>query len=438
MKTLCIALITIFLEVFLSISVSIGNTNIATMQPTPSPSAVLIYVKGDVKVFSGKDKSSSWNKGAGGIFVYDGDSIETKDDSLAILLLKDKSTIKIHPHTSLTLISTFLKNPSINEPSQIPNTIAQPVNIPAKPSDISTKSTISTKFKLFWGNIWAKVEKSLQTQSIFEVETPNSSAAVHGTAFEVIVLPSETDDVDKSANNTDSQSKIESRVNVWEGTVSVKTNKQPDNLTSQQSIVLNRYGNARVSQSHLVVLPALSQTNVSYWQSWNLQVDLKLENQNLQINQNLNDYIDKIPSGKPPSRLLLQEIRSMIPNPPKIEVHPRTKLPNNPNPFYNTRNNDNPSQKSIHYSRTIKPLIPQTTPQKNNTHNIRSKQTKSRSDLLTSPKPNKPQNRQTSPSQASPQKHQLPTSSTPHQGPPGGNVPAPVKGNVSAPTTIRR
>lgn len=308
-----------------------------------SSPARLLFVQGTVKILRGEKTIY----GAEEMDIKEGDRIITGDDSLAVLTLKDKSIVKIHAHTDVEL-----------------NRVKDYDLSPAKTKNNNNSSTIPTKLKLFWGRIWATVEKSLESPSTFEVDTPNSSAAVHGTSFEVIVLPDGADDEPDNANNLnttqaspakyntgskvayESEESLMTRVNVWDGVVGVKDNKQ--------EVLLSKYDNGRVSSSGFNRLPKLSEKHVSSWQKWNRNFD-----------KGLKERIRTINSVSYPLRRLPYEFRRQMLNFPKIKVPERAKLRMHKQHkrMQSIKNNFTPA-KTFHEKRVIKTILPRSEKQK--------------------------------------------------------------------------
>ncbi|MBI2252170.1 MAG: FecR domain-containing protein, partial [Armatimonadetes bacterium] len=119
-----------------------------------TPGAKFIYLKGAVRVL--KAGTNKWIEANENLDLKAQDQIQAEADSQAIILLWDKSSLNLGENTKITLIN-------FNQPEK----------------------NIATKFKLFFGKVWADLEKFLDTNSSFEVETPHALAAVRGTSFEM-------------------------------------------------------------------------------------------------------------------------------------------------------------------------------------------------------------------------------------------------------------
>lgn len=113
--------------------------------------AVVIKAKGEVKIFSTKLTQDAKN----GSILRIGDEIKTGNDGFAVIRYLDKGTIiEIMPQSSISF-----------------------------PEKKKTDSKKISRLKLFFGEIISIIKGKS-----FEVETPNSVAAVKGTHFRIVQL----------------------------------------------------------------------------------------------------------------------------------------------------------------------------------------------------------------------------------------------------------
>lgn len=127
-----------------------------------SGSAYVTYISGAVSVLD--TNGSTWKAASLKQQVKAGDQVKTGKNSCAVLILDDKSTLKLNQ-------STHIKLQKI-QPSGNPG--------------------IGTKITVFIGNMWTDVNSFFYQKSSFEVESGQTTAAVRGTAFDLV---SEYDEV---------------------------------------------------------------------------------------------------------------------------------------------------------------------------------------------------------------------------------------------------
>jgi len=106
---------------------------------------------GDVQVKRAKE--TVWKKAEINMPVYFGDSIRTREGGEGAITFIDKSLLKIHSNTRITL-----------------NAIVSPVE---------KKNSVL----LFFGRIWNKVSREVLRRRGFEVQTPTAVCGVRGTEF---------------------------------------------------------------------------------------------------------------------------------------------------------------------------------------------------------------------------------------------------------------
>jgi len=106
---------------------------------------------GDIQVK--KAKQNVWTKAELNMPVYFGDTIRTGGDGEGAITYEDKSLLKIHSNTRITL-----------------NAFVSPVE---------KKNSVL----LFFGRIWGKVRRKVLQMKAFEVQTPTAVLGVRGTEF---------------------------------------------------------------------------------------------------------------------------------------------------------------------------------------------------------------------------------------------------------------
>jgi len=99
-------------------------------------------------------KQTTWLKAAKHTQIYFGDTIQTGDDSEAVISLSDDSIMRIRANSKVVL-----------------NTRISPVE---------KKSSVL----LFFGRLWNKVSRKALRRKVFEVQTPTAVCGVRGTDFE--------------------------------------------------------------------------------------------------------------------------------------------------------------------------------------------------------------------------------------------------------------
>lgn len=101
-----------------------------------------------------RGKEIQWKSPTLNMQVYEGDSIQTKEDGQATITFEDDSLLKISPNSRITLSSII--------------------------SPVEKKSSIL----LFFGRIWNKVSQKALRKRVVEVQTPTAICGVRGTEFE--------------------------------------------------------------------------------------------------------------------------------------------------------------------------------------------------------------------------------------------------------------
>lgn len=226
--------------------------------PGPAASAQLMYVAGTV--FHNPGNHGAWVKAAEGDPVAPGDGIKTGPQSSAIILLWDKSTLRLDEKTQVVLKG--FRDPAAGKP---------------------------TSFYLVVGRIWANVEKALPGNS-FQVRSPYSLAAVEGTVFEMDSLGAA------------------SGLKVWEGRVRFRHQGRVLEVDSGNA-VLSRY------QVQLGEALPFDTGRMNPWQQWNREVDRIVAEQW----SGLPGELDL--SGMLPAQLdALKTLIRTLPTPPWVKV----------------------------------------------------------------------------------------------------------------------
>jgi hypothetical protein len=112
----------------------------------------ITYCSGDIQ--AKRAKQTIWAKAELNMPVYFGDTIRTGEDGEGAIAYIDRSLLKIHSNTRITL-----------------NTFVSPVE---------KKNSVL----LFFGRIWNKVSRKVLRRKAFEVQTPTAVCGVRGTEFE--------------------------------------------------------------------------------------------------------------------------------------------------------------------------------------------------------------------------------------------------------------
>ncbi|MBN2240677.1 MAG: FecR domain-containing protein [Dehalococcoidales bacterium] len=125
----------------------------------------LRILSGEVNVM--KEGSDSYITGVDGMSLTVGAKIKTEDESHALLAFFDGSTIKLDPGTVLEILE-----------------------MSGQESD-----TPSITLNQLIGRTWSRVEKMLDSESAYKIETPSATAVVRGTLFTTEVNASGTTSV---------------------------------------------------------------------------------------------------------------------------------------------------------------------------------------------------------------------------------------------------
>ncbi len=181
--------------------------------------ATLVDFSGDVKVnINGKWVSPSYN-----LEIGENAQIKTGEKSYCMLLLADGSTVKMGENTHIQILKTQ-----------------------------SSPTGFTHKLKLKIGNIWNTVHHIVGKKTTFEVENPNTLAAVKGTVFEV-----------RSDGKTDD-------FLVYDGEVLVKS------FTGKKFFLKKDYQMTWGRKGPLGAVRKINRKKLNRWQIWNLMVDKKI------------------------------------------------------------------------------------------------------------------------------------------------------------------
>lgn len=138
-----------------------------TPAPTPSPSeeplAKITEISGEVLVK--KTDTDTWIKAEVNTSLKPGDSIKTSDESTASILFFEGSIIELNSNTEIRISKL-----SIND---------------------KTKSTTIELWQEI-GKTKSRVEKLVDSDSLYQIDTPHTAAVVRGSIGEVFVFPSGT------------------------------------------------------------------------------------------------------------------------------------------------------------------------------------------------------------------------------------------------------
>jgi len=133
---------------------------VTTITPTPgtsSPPSTISSLSGEVLVQ--KQGSTTWVQAVAGMKLEVGDQLKTGGNGTAVLLFFEDSTMEVQPDTEIL----------INELS------------------LSGTGSTTIGLKQLVGNTVNRVQKLVDSESKYEVETPAASAAVRGTIFRLLV-----------------------------------------------------------------------------------------------------------------------------------------------------------------------------------------------------------------------------------------------------------
>lgn len=176
-----------------------------------SPLVGIVYLDGKVEVRTGE---GSWRAAAVGDVLREGDGLRTGEASSAVLVLWDKTAMKIAPETRIAVV------------------------------DLAENGGLVRRFRLEVGRVWADVQKSLGGSSTFEVEGPQAVAAVKGTSFEMVADGDETE------------------IYVWEGIV--------EGRSGSKVWTMKAFERCRARRD-LVRQLAFQAAQADAWQRWNLE-----------------------------------------------------------------------------------------------------------------------------------------------------------------------
>ncbi|MBI2265488.1 MAG: FecR domain-containing protein [Armatimonadetes bacterium] len=190
--------------------------------PVESGEVTLISASGKVRVQA--SGSAGWKEVKPPAVLRVGDKVETGQDSYAVLFFNDKSTMKLAESSRVALTRLDMSQGD---------------------------KTIFSRVQLELGKIWVNVQKFLNKESSFEVESGNALAAVHGTVFEM-------DGSDEEAS-----------MNVWEGMVDFQSGAEKVSVGQGNRIRLFRK-QGRFEKG------LFDRNRMSEWQKWNSQADQRI------------------------------------------------------------------------------------------------------------------------------------------------------------------
>lgn len=226
-----------------------------------TPQAKLIISDGNVTVC--KKGNSKWENAVIYEILSPGDEIKTSANSMAVLLLWDKSTIRISENSHIKI--------------EILSQNGEDVNI---------------KFKLYIGKVWADVVKFCTESSSFEVESPYTVASVKGTEFEV----------DTNGEDT--------TIDVWDGNVNVKNNKKEFLLKQNMKIKAAIKGFVSNPEN-------FTELNATNWQNFNMDISKDLNEWRNEDCFKANQYAPEVLANKIKDHPLYGGIFSEIAKLPK-------------------------------------------------------------------------------------------------------------------------
>lgn len=156
-------------------------TSIINAEEIPKRKAVISFLKGSAKVTT---VSKEIKKASLSMVIYEGDIIDTSDNTKVEIKLDDGSIVRISSNTSMVL-SNFREDESKRE----------------------------TFIRVILGRIWLNVIKIFGKESKFKIETPVVIAAVKGTVYRA--------DIEKDGKTN---------INVYDGVVSVRKTEESEEV----------------------------------------------------------------------------------------------------------------------------------------------------------------------------------------------------------------
>lgn len=163
---------------FIVLSIFSANLNATEIQKRK---AVISFLKGNAKVTT---VSKDIKKASLSMVIYEGDIIDTSDNTKVEIKLDDGSIVRISSNTSMVL-SNFREDESKRE----------------------------TSIRVILGRIWLNVIKIFGKESKFKIETPVVIAAVKGTVYRA--------DIEKDGKTN---------INVYDGVVSVRKTEESEEV----------------------------------------------------------------------------------------------------------------------------------------------------------------------------------------------------------------
>lgn len=181
--------------------------------------AAVLKVAGQVHAQVG---SRTWAQLNEGSMLHTGDRIKTGPDGFAAIILSDQTVLKLAENTELVLVD-------LRE---------------------TEEANLIRRFQLSVGRVWSDVTPRERSGSVFEIEGPQATAAVKGTAFEVDAGEGQTE------------------VRVWEGSVEASADGQKFLLGADR----NRFQHDRFQmRSGRPQVMRLNRATPDDWQKWNLE-----------------------------------------------------------------------------------------------------------------------------------------------------------------------
>jgi hypothetical protein len=203
------------LAVFIALVSLILRVDASTVK---SGTAQLVYRSGTVSVLKAGGKE--WKAPTLNSILSAGDHVKTGAGSCAVLLLEDKSTLKMNQNTHILLEKL------------------QP----------TSDQSVGTKIKLFVGNVWTDVNNFFYGKSSFEVEGGRTSAGVRGTAFDMATTDTET------------------TLREWEGTVRLTAGEDKIDVGEFEEVTV---GSGRPDRRSFDV----ASRGLDDWSGWNNYID---------------------------------------------------------------------------------------------------------------------------------------------------------------------
>ncbi|MBL7166627.1 MAG: FecR domain-containing protein [Dehalococcoidales bacterium] len=149
--------IPVALTVSLVLGAAIGGLRLMWAAPSLASQCTLSVLSGSVEIQAPEE--TSWQQGADGMTLTEGDRVRTAINSGALLTFFEGSTIKLESETDIQI---------------------QQVE---RAQDESIRITL----KQWLGRTWSRVVKMAGTGSHYEIETPSATAVVRGTLFSTSV-----------------------------------------------------------------------------------------------------------------------------------------------------------------------------------------------------------------------------------------------------------